>query len=110
MDATVALAPAYDLVTTTAYIPADSMALTLDGSTRWPDAKRLRAFGETRGIGAPKQVRAILERIADGLADTLVELRAYARDHTAFTEVAIRIEAAWAAGIASSLASDRGQS
>ena len=108
MDATVALAPAYDLVTTTAYIPADSMALTLDGSTHWPDAKRLRAFGETRGIGAPKRVRAILERIADGLADTLVELRAYAKDHTAFTDVAVRIEAAWAAGIASSLTSDRG--
>lgn len=108
MDATVALAPAYDLVTTTAYIPADSMALTLDGSTRWPDAKRLRTFGETRGIGGPKRVRAILERIADGLADTLVELRAYAQDHTAFTDVAVRIEAAWAAGIASSLASDRG--
>ena len=108
MDATVALAPAYDLVTTTAYIPADSMALTLDGSTHWPDAKRLRAFGETRGIGGPKRVRAILERIADGLADTLVELRAYAKDHTAFTDVASRIEAAWAAGIASSLARDRG--
>jgi serine/threonine-protein kinase HipA len=108
MDATVALAPAYDLVTTTAYIPADSMALTLDGSTRWPDAKRLRTFGETRGIGGPKRVRAILERIADGLADTLVELWAYAQDHTAFTDVAVRIEAAWAAGIASSLTSDRG--
>ena len=108
MDATVALAPAYDLVTTTAYIPADSMALTLDGSTRWPDAKHLRTFGETRGIGGPKRVRAILERIADGLADTLVELRAYAQDHTAFTDVAVRIEAAWAAGIASSLAIDRG--
>ena len=110
MDATVALAPAYDLVTTTAYIPADSMALTLDGSTRWPDAKRLQTIGETRGIGAPKRVRAILERIADGLADTLVELRAYAKDHAAFADVAVRMEAAWAAGIASSFASDRGRS
>ena len=110
MDATVALAPAYDLVTTTAYIPADSMALTLDGSTRWPDAKRLQTFGETRGIGGPKRVRAILERIADGLADTLVELRAYAKDHTAFADVAGRMEAAWAAGIAGSVASDGGRS
>ena len=30
------LAPAYDLVTTTAYIPKDRMALTLNGSTEWP--------------------------------------------------------------------------
>ena len=35
------LAPVYDLVTTWAYIPNDPMALTLDGSTRWPDRARL---------------------------------------------------------------------
>ena len=30
------LAPAYDVVTTSVYLPSDSMALTLNGSTRWP--------------------------------------------------------------------------
>ena len=33
-------APVYDLVTTAAYMPNDSMALTLNGSTKWPSAKR----------------------------------------------------------------------
>ena len=31
------LAPVYDLVTTAVYLPKDSMALTLNGSTRWPE-------------------------------------------------------------------------
>src|SRR5271155_355930 len=32
------LAPIYDLVTTAVYLPQDSMALTLNGTTRWPSA------------------------------------------------------------------------
>src|SRR5579884_2695023 len=47
------LAPAYDLVTTAVYIPNDSMALTLNGTTRWPSAKDLRRLGETRAGGTP---------------------------------------------------------
>ena len=39
------LAPVYDLVTTTVYLPRDSMALTLNGSTRWPSAKGTEASG-----------------------------------------------------------------
>src|SRR5580698_9606088 len=41
------LAPVYDLVTTAVYLPKDSMALTLNGSTRWPAARELRRLGET---------------------------------------------------------------
>ena len=57
------LAPAYDLVTTSVYLPNDSLALTLNGTTKWPSAKDLRRFGETRMGGAPAKVREILERI-----------------------------------------------
>jgi serine/threonine-protein kinase HipA len=32
-------APVYDLVTTTAYLPLDAMALTLNGTTHWPEAR-----------------------------------------------------------------------
>ena len=42
------LAPVYDLVTTSVYLPKDSLALTLNGTTKWPSAKDLRRFGETR--------------------------------------------------------------
>jgi serine/threonine-protein kinase HipA len=49
------LAPVYDLVTTSVYLPKDSLALTLNGSTRWPTAKELRKLGETRGAVRPRK-------------------------------------------------------
>ncbi len=102
-DGAVRLAPVYDVVTTTAYVPADGMALPLDGSTRWPEARRLRQFGETRGIGSPSAVRATLERVADALSETLVEMTAYVRERPQFAEIGGRMRAAWAEGAATSL-------
>ena len=55
--------PVYDLVTTSVYLPKDSMALTLNGTTRWPSAKELQRLGETRMGGTPFRVKQILERI-----------------------------------------------
>jgi serine/threonine-protein kinase HipA len=40
------MAPVYDIVSTTPYIPKDSMALTLTGSKRWPKWKVLENFGK----------------------------------------------------------------
>src|SRR5436305_1156717 len=47
------LAPVYDLVTTSVYLAKDSLALTLNGTTKWPIAKELRKLGETRSGGTP---------------------------------------------------------
>ena len=47
------LAPAYDLVTTTAWIKADMMALTLGGSKRWPKPSAVRQMGARAGL-SPK--------------------------------------------------------
>ena len=55
------LAPVYDLVTTSVYLPKDSMALTLNGPTRWASAKDLQRFGETRMGCTPARVRKILD-------------------------------------------------
>jgi serine/threonine-protein kinase HipA len=54
------LAPVYDLVTTSVYLPKDSMALTLNGTTKWTSSKELQRLGETMG-GTPARVRQILE-------------------------------------------------
>ena len=64
------LAPAYDLVSTTAYIPKDRMALTLNGSTEWPNGKDLIEFAEGRSLASPRQLRAILQQTCDALSDT----------------------------------------
>ena len=62
------LAPVYDLVTTSVYIPKDGLALTLNGSVKWPSAKELRKLGETRGGGGtPAKIRQTLERIEEAI-------------------------------------------
>jgi len=105
INSTVSLAPVYDLVTTTAYIPADAMALTLDGTTRWPDAKRLRTFGESRGVGSPAAVQTMLERVGDALAETAAEIRVHMAERPVFAEIGDRMLQAWSAGAIESLAS-----
>ena len=47
-----------DLVTTAVYLAKDSMALTLNGTKRWPSSKELRRFGETRLGGTPASGQA----------------------------------------------------
>lgn len=97
------LAPVYDLVTTSVYLPKDSMALTLNGSTRWPSGKELQRLGETRIGASPARVKEILERIADAMAGTAKTMRKYIKGHPEFAEIGPRMLAQWEIGIASSL-------
>ena len=92
------LAPVYDLVTTAIYLPKDSLALTLNGTTRWPDNRDLRRLGETRMSGTPAKVRQILERILEGLSQTEVDLRSYIKEHSGFKDVGERMLQEWEKG------------
>ena len=89
------LAPVYDLVTTSVYLPKDSMALTLNGTTKWASAKELQRLGETRMGGSPARVREILERIYRAIASTSEELRAYIKDHPDFEDIGNRMLQEW---------------
>jgi serine/threonine-protein kinase HipA len=97
------LAPVYDLVTTSVYLPKDSMALTLNGTTRWASTKELHRLGETRMGSTPARVREILERVRGATADTSRELRAYVKDHREFEEIGNRMLHEWEEGNAVSL-------
>jgi len=97
------LAPVYDLVTTSVYLPKDSMALTLNGTTTWPSAKELRRLGETRMTGTPARVREILERITGAMADASQDLRTYIKGHPEFGEIGSRMLHEWEQGVALSL-------
>ena len=97
------LAPVYDLVTTAVYLPKDSMALTLNGSTRWPDAKELQRLGETRMGATPSRVRRILERIGEAISATSAEVRAYINEHPDFADIGERMLQEWEKGMALSL-------
>jgi serine/threonine-protein kinase HipA len=92
------LAPVYDIVTTTAYLERDRMALTLEGSTEWPSAKRLQSLGETRALCSPSTVRRIFDRIADAISAVVPEVEAYARDHAEFAEIGKRMLEQWEIG------------
>jgi serine/threonine-protein kinase HipA len=97
------LAPVYDLVTTSVYIAKDSLALTLNGSTKWPTAKELRKLGETRGACTPAKVRQILNRIADAIQETTREVHSYTKEHPEFAEIGQRMLQEWESGTNTSL-------
>lgn len=97
------LAPVYDLVTTTAYLPKDSMALTLNGTTKWATTRELQRLGETRMGGSPARVREILERIDAAIVATTEEVRAYIKEHPSFAGIGNRMLQQWEQGAALSL-------
>jgi serine/threonine-protein kinase HipA len=97
------LAPVYDLVTTAAYMPGDSMALTLHGTTHWPAPKTLQHIGEARAGCTPARVRQIFSQIADAMNETAVEARAYIREHPSFSEIGERMLTAWDKGVTESI-------
>src|SRR6202162_5202013 len=99
------LAPVYDLVTTSVYLPKDSMALTLNGTTKWPSAKELRKFGETRTGATPAKVRSILERTYAAIQDTATEDRSYIKHHPEFEELGQRMLQEWQTASTTSLRS-----
>jgi serine/threonine-protein kinase HipA len=100
------LAPVYDLVTTAAYIPKDAMALTLDGSTEWPDRARLQKLGQIRADLSAKDVTETFESTADALSDVARPLRAHFKNSK--SEIGERMRQAWATGVRESLGLTRG--
>ena len=81
----------------------DSMALTLNGSTRWPTAKELQRLGETLSGGTPSQIRNILDRIVEAIHSTSTDVRVYMKEHPDFTNIGGRMLQEWEKGLALSL-------
>ena len=100
------IAPIYDLVTTSAYLPKDQMALTLNGSTAWPNRKELFHLAQTRSDLSQKKAEVILEETADGMASVAPSLRQYFTSSD--NEVGKRMLDAWETGIRHSLGLTKG--
>jgi serine/threonine-protein kinase HipA len=100
------LAPVYDVMTTWPYVPNDPMALTLDGSTRWPDRKSLIRLAQTRSDLTQRKAEAHMEALADAMAAVAPDVRAYFAKKEG--EVGRRMLAAWEVGIRESLGLVRG--
>jgi serine/threonine-protein kinase HipA len=93
------MAPIYDVVTTTAYIPRDIPALSLGGSKKWWSATVLRAFGVSHCGLTPVKIAQIFDAVTAAVMETLEEIRRYAGEHTAFRNIAARMEAEWEKGL-----------
>ncbi|MBM3854428.1 MAG: type II toxin-antitoxin system HipA family toxin [Verrucomicrobia bacterium] len=94
------LAPAFDIVTTAAYLPNDSLALTLDGTKRWPDAKRLVRFGVQRCQLTAAAAKAITAEVAAAVAQVSDELDLLADLDPQAKEIGDRMRTAWREGAA----------
>lgn len=72
----VRLAPAYDIVTTTVYLPSDVPALHLAGTKRWWKASLLRRFGRQHCEMTAEEIEQAFDRVCRAASVTLVELDA----------------------------------
>ena len=97
------LAPIYDLITTTAYIPTDVMALTLEGSKKWPDRRKLVKLGQTRADLGATLISRIFEETADAISDVSSDMKKYFKKKSKHRGVGELMLSAWRSGVQDSL-------
>lgn len=95
----VRLAPVYDVVTTTAYIPKDVPALGLAGTKKWWPRKMLEQFAMAHLSLPVGRVSEIISRVAEAVTDTRSMVVAYMADHPEYQAVGERQLAAWGEGV-----------
>lgn len=96
----VALAPAYDIVTVTAY-PAhadDIPALSLAGKKAWPAGKFLRQYGAGRLSLTAPQMDHCMEAVQTAIAETAPQVREFADAYPEFREIGKRMLMEWEQG------------
>ena len=81
------LAPVFDLVSTTPYIPRDSMALTLTGSKRWPKWKVLEKFAKVHCRLNGKTIDKIVNDVDASCASGLPLLEQLMATHKGFQPI-----------------------
>lgn len=92
------LAPTFDIVTTTAYLPMDVMALTMAGSKRWPNRRTLLRFASSCGL-SPERTAKCLSEVASGVVTARDELIAGIREIPEFNETGSLMLKAWDEGL-----------
>ena len=98
-EGAVRLAPAYDIVSTTAYQARDVLALTLNDSKSFPDRAGLVSFGRTACGLTPKEITAALDHVASGVTAAISEIRKAGRQTKNFTATAEKLTAIFERGL-----------
>ena len=95
----VALAPVYDVVTTTVYIKNDVPALTMAGTKKWWTRKMLERFAVVHLSLPTGIVSAIFSRIAEAITETRGVIPGYIDEHPEFREIGKLMMREWDAGV-----------
>ncbi|NBQ58334.1 MAG: hypothetical protein EBU32_08140 [Opitutaceae bacterium] len=77
------------------------MALTMDGTKRWPDAKRLEKFGIRRCQLSSAAAKAIVAEVTEAVASALPTLKQFGELDPKAGETPERMRLAWIEGLAS---------
>ena len=100
----VKLAPVYDIIATTPYIPRDVLALTLGNSKAFPDRVRLSDFGR-RACGLSKaHVEDALANVQSGVVRAQSEIQDYLTEHADFATAGSHLIATFERGVRRSIA------
>lgn len=87
----VRLAPAFDIVSTTPYLPRDTLALTLSGTKRFPSREPLlRLMRNITSKSMPATIE-LLDRIAHGVSVAIADARLYGKRHASGRRFADRL-------------------
>lgn len=86
------LAPIFDIVSTTPYLPKDTMALLLAGSKRWPKLKILQRFARQHCGLSSAQVEQIETEVEAAISKNLALLTGLANQYLGFQPIAERME------------------
>lgn len=96
----VSFAPAFDIVSTTPYIPNDTLALLFGGSKAFPGRRALLTFARQFCNINERRASRLLDWVVHGLETTLPALRDYRAANPEFTTIGERMEQVWQRGIA----------
>ena len=77
----VRLAPAYDIVSTTPYIPRDTLALTLNNSKQFPTRDPLISFIRAVTAKSERAANELLSRVSHGAGIAIEEAERYGKQH-----------------------------
>lgn len=98
-ESEVYFAPAFDIVSTTPYIPNDSLALMFGGSKFFPQRKGLVTFGRRFCGLTERRIGQLLDWVVHGMESSLEDLVKYRKRNKAFRDIGERMETVWREGI-----------
>ncbi len=88
-------APAYDIVTTTAYIFKDKPALMMDGKKIWHSRDTLINFAQQHCLLSRKEAQENYEECLDALKIAIVDLKFYIEQNSDFKIIGERMLDSW---------------